>query len=88
MKKSKRLPTIKPYSLALSSIKDYDKLKEIYKDYLGKRYFMMASEIALYGEFQFFRDLYIYQKENYKSDAYKSGIAEHIKELYFELLTV
>ena len=74
--------------LSPKSIKDYEKLEEIYGLYLMKQWFTMCNQIREYDEFTFFRDILIFCRHRYKSDSYISGIYWHLFELYFETITI
>jgi hypothetical protein len=51
--------------------------------YLQKKFHALCSLIFYYGEFSFCFDYLRFLKYKYKSEDYRSGIYQHILELYF-----
>jgi hypothetical protein len=96
MKRSKKLSdlifdkpaNVKRKGIYLSHIKDYEKIQDIYEDYLLGNYFTAISKIKPYGDFMFFLDLCIYLQHKYKSELYRHSIYQHFVELYFKKLTI
>jgi hypothetical protein len=70
--------------LDLHGLKDSKALFDIYKEYLQGHFFLMSKGIKKYGEFEFFRDLFVYLKHYYHSDEYKACVYTDIMELYFK----
>jgi hypothetical protein len=70
--------------LELKSIKDSKLLIEAYAYYLTGKFFLMAKTINKYGEFDFFKDLFVYLKHHYQSEAYKDSIFENVMDQYFQ----
>ena len=65
-------------------IKDYAKVNEIFRSYVLEHYFAMAKEIYWYKEFEFFYDLNIYLRMNFKSEHIISFIYRDMLEEYEE----
>ncbi len=85
MRKSKKLHRLVFNEL---KIKDRQELLDIYFEYLQGNYITVVNRIKDYGEFEFFRDLRIYLRDNYRSENYKTVTYWFFYELYFEKLNI
>ena len=69
----------------LSNVKDYSKLNQAFVYYMQGRFFLMSEEIKSYETFDFFKDLFVYLDDRYKSDDLKNNTYIDIRETYFKI---
>lgn len=69
--------------IELKGINDQKELMVVYLYYLMGNFFLMSKGIKKYGEFVFFKDLFVYLKHHYQNDDYKDNVYRDIMEYYF-----
>ena len=66
------------------NIKDYAKIEYVFKLYLNRKYDTMAREIYWHNAFEFFKELAVYLRMNFKTDNYRQFFYRDIWELFEE----
>ena len=77
-----------PKLFTVSDIKDIDEFELIYLEYSLKHYYTVINKIRAYGEFLFFRDTLIYLKARYSCEWLKNTTYEHLKWVYYDMVTI
>ena len=68
------------------NIKDYAKIEYVFNLYLDEKYDTMAREIYLYSEFEFFKELAVYLRINFKTAFCRQFYYRDMWELFDERL--
>lgn len=71
-----------PKKKSAKSIKDYEAIERIFREYLNQYYDTMTREIAYYGRFRFFYDLLTYLGLNFKNEMWQSFFYDDIADEY------
>jgi len=65
-------------------IKDYAKIEMVFNLYLDRKYDTMAREIYWHNAFEFFKELAVYLRINFKTDNYRQFFYRDMWEMFEE----